>query len=72
MTDPIPQTYTEWRHCIEVECGIPLTPAFIQARLIQLGDEQAEETLRFRRLYGDDHWRRVLSWFEQAAREIPI
>lgn len=70
MTSPIPQTYAEWRHCIEVECGIHLTAAFIQARLAALGDVQAEETQRFRRLYGDAHWKRVLAWFERAAGEI--
>ncbi|WP_238704527.1 hypothetical protein [Pseudomonas nabeulensis] len=28
-----PQTYEQWRHCITVECGIALTPAFIAQRL---------------------------------------
>jgi hypothetical protein len=70
MTAPIPQTYAQWRHCIEVECGIPLTAAFIRDRLDELGDEGAEESQRFRRLYGDAHWRRVLGWFARSAQEI--
>lgn len=69
MTAPIPQTYAQWRHCIEVECGIPLTAAFIRDRLDALGDEEAEESQRFRRLYGDAHWHRVLDWFARSAQE---
>ncbi|MEW6037453.1 MAG: hypothetical protein AB1648_04275 [Pseudomonadota bacterium] len=69
MTFPVPQTYSAWRHCIEVECGIPLTAAFLQARLAALRDEEAGEARRFRRLYGDAHWLRVLGWFEHAAQE---
>jgi hypothetical protein len=25
----IPRTYAQWRHCITVECGIPLSADFI-------------------------------------------
>ena len=63
---PIPQTYAQWHHCITVECGIPLTRDFIAARLTVWRDADAEETMRFRRLYGDAHWQAVISWFEQA------
>ena len=67
---PIPQTYEQWHHCITVECGIPLTAEFVAARLAVWRDAQAEETLRFRRLYGDAHWRAVISWFERAEAEL--
>jgi hypothetical protein len=30
----------------------------------------AEETRRFRQLYGDGHWKSVLAWFELAEREL--
>jgi hypothetical protein len=66
---PIPQTYEQWRHCITVECGIPLTPSFIERRLATWRDAQGEETARFRQLYGDAHWRAVIGWFERAERE---
>ena len=29
----IPQSYEQWRHCIEVECGIALTEPFVTQRL---------------------------------------
>lgn len=67
---PIPETYEQWRHCITVECGIPLTADFVARRLSVWRDESCEETERFRRLYGDAHWRSVIVWFEQAAREL--
>ncbi|AGZ30165.1 hypothetical protein [Burkholderia pseudomallei] len=56
----IPQTYEQWRHCITVECGLPLTATFIAQRLAVWHDAQSEETARFRRLYGAPHWQAVL------------
>jgi len=66
----IPRSYSQWQHCITVECGIDMTPAFVAQRLAVWRDAQAQETQRFRRLYGDAHWRAVTGWFEQAAREL--
>jgi len=63
----IPQSYAQWRHCIEVDCGIPIEPAFVQARLSVLRDPAHDETRRFASLYGQAHARSVLAWFEQAA-----
>lgn len=63
----IPQTYVAWRRCIEVDCGIPLTPAFIAARLHVWRNPAHEETLNFVRLYGPAHLKRVVSWFDLAA-----
>lgn len=65
----IPRTYDQWHHCITVECGLALTPAFIAERLAVWRDAQSEETLRFRRLYGDQNWRAVTAWFEQSSGE---
>jgi hypothetical protein len=70
MPAPFPDTYEQWRRCITVECGIPLTAAFIAQRLAVWRNAQAEETLRFRRLYRDPHWRSVVGWFEQAELEL--
>ncbi|MEM1142760.1 MAG: hypothetical protein AAF671_06505 [Pseudomonadota bacterium] len=70
MTSPFPQNYAEWQHCITVECNIPLTAEFVEARLKVWKDESCEETRRFRKRYGDDYWRSVISWFEQAAGEL--
>jgi len=68
----IPQTYAQWRHCITVECGIALTAAYIGQRLSVWRDAQSDETQRFRRLYGDQHWQAVREWFERAGREIGV
>lgn len=72
MSSPIPQSYAEWRHCIEVECGIPLSAGFLAERIRVLTQGEAEETRRFRRLYGEEHWQRVVSWFRRAAEECAI
>ena len=66
MSSPIPQSFDAWQHCIEHDCGVPLTPAFIQQRLAVLGDPANDETRRFARLYGEAHWQRVLNWFAVA------
>lgn len=63
----IPRSLEEWRHCIEVECGIALTPQYIAQRRQALARSDSEEVQQFRRLYGDRHWRAVRGWFEQAA-----
>jgi len=62
----IPTNYAEWRECITVHCGIPLTLDFIMERLNALSQVETEETIRFRRLYGDQHWQNVMHWFLQA------
>ncbi len=67
--DTIPETYEHWHHCITVECGTPLTPEYITERLATWRDEKTEETLRFRKLYGDAHWRSMIGWFKRAAAE---
>ena len=68
--DTLPETYEHWHHCITVECGIPLTSEFVAQRLGVWRDEKAEETARFRRLYGDAHWRSVIGWFERAEADV--
>lgn len=70
MPTPFPETYEQWHHCITVECGIPLTSEFITQRLAVWRNEVSEETARFRKLYGDAHWRAVLGWFEQAEQQL--
>jgi len=68
-TAPIPDSYPAWRHCITVECRIPLTQTFIEQRLAIWQNPSLEETQRFRRCYGDEHWQRVIHWFQQARAE---
>ena len=70
MSSPFPQTYEQWRHCITVECSIPLTMEFVTRRLAVWRDETSAETARFRRLYGDAHWQAVIGWFEHAEHQL--
>ncbi|MGD2119688.1 MAG: hypothetical protein PVG66_15125 [Chromatiales bacterium] len=62
-----PGDYASWRYCIEVKCGLALTPEYIQARIVALSETGNEETQRFTRLYGDAYRQQVLAWFQQAA-----
>lgn len=66
----LPADYLTWRECITVHCGISLTKVYVAERLAVLSHSEAEETLRFRKTYGDEHWRNVLDWFRQAGREL--
>lgn len=70
MTSPFPQNYEQWQHCITVECGIPLTPEYVEQRLRVWRDEKSQETGRFRRLYGDAYFSFMLSCFERASKEL--
>lgn len=69
---PFPETFEQWKRCITVDCGIPLTPAFVSQRLTVWRDEKSQETQRFRRLYGDPYWQAVIGWFERAERELGV
>ncbi|MDJ0806502.1 MAG: hypothetical protein QNJ78_06675 [Gammaproteobacteria bacterium] len=64
-----PSDYTSWRYCIEVKCGLALTPEFLQARIAVLGDPRHEESRRFAELYGRSYREQVLGWFQRAAAE---
>jgi len=65
-TPIIPQNYEEWRHCIIVECGIELTPDYIEKCITILQDSGEHYTQQFVRKYGSQHHQRVLGWFKQA------
>ena len=66
----IPTNYRQWRHCIEVECGIALLPDYISTRLQALS-EPGDEPRRFASLYGATHLDRVIGWFRRALAEMP-
>jgi hypothetical protein len=66
----IPQNYAEWQHCITVDCGIALEAAYINTRIAVLTNPESEETTRFRRLYGDQHWQNIVRWFRQAQQAV--
>ncbi len=62
----IPSGYASWRYCIEVKCGIALTPDYVEERIRVLADPGQEETQRFARTYGRAHLNQVLGWFWRA------
>ncbi|MDP2571358.1 hypothetical protein Q8W40_04120 [Vibrio penaeicida] len=68
-TSVIPSNFAEWRHCITVECGISLTPSYIEKRIQALQSEKDEHTRQFVRLYGEQYKQQVVTWFERAKAE---
>lgn len=62
-------TYQDWRYCIQVKCGIPLSEDFVQKRIVVLSDTVCDSTRKFVREWGDEHRQRVLAWFQRAAAE---
>lgn len=64
------KTYDDWKHCITVLCGIPLTPAYVEQRLTAFRDPADYSTQKFVATWGEDHLARVIGWFEQAEREL--
>lgn len=68
-TSAIPSNFAEWRHCITVECGISLTPSYIEKRIQALQSEKDEHTRQFVRLYGEQYKQQVVAWFERAKAE---
>lgn len=63
----IPQSFEEWKICIEKKCHIPLTAAFARQRLIIYSQRELPETQRFIKLYGETHYLRVMEWFSRIA-----
>lgn len=68
-TNPIPASYHQWRECITVRCGIPLTADYIEGRLQELRDTAHPRTIEFAHKYGEAYTQQIIRWFEQAARE---
>ena len=66
----IPETYEAWLRCITVDCGIPLTREYLERRITELKTATSHDVQRFRELYGENHWRRVTGWFEQALPAV--
>lgn len=67
----IPRTYEDWRHCIEKDCGLPLTQLFLASRLQALTDLRSHHTQQFVAHYGAEHVERVVGFFRRASSELP-
>lgn len=66
----VPTSYGEWKHCITVVCGIPLTSDYAQQRIAALGNKSDHHTQRFIEQWGEAHLERTLGWFRQAADDL--
>jgi hypothetical protein len=64
----IPNNFIDWKHCIEVSCGITLTAAFASKRITELGDDKNHHTIEFVKLYGDAYRKQVINWFERSLQ----
>jgi len=66
----IPASYEDWKHCITVLCGIPLTRSYVEARIAALGDPRNYATQRFAEVWGQAQLDRVRGWFADARVEL--
>lgn len=62
----IPQTFEQWRQCIEKDCGISLTKQFARERLAVYVNTENDETKKFKALYGEHHLQNIIQWFQQV------
>lgn len=64
----IPNNYDQWHHCITVECGLDLTPAYICERILALKNDKDYYTQQFVKLYGKEYLDQTVGWFLQAEK----
>ena len=62
----IPQSYEEWKNCIENDCGIPLTKDFIEKRLSVFENRSNPETKKFIQLYGSQYLDNIIYWYKRS------
>jgi hypothetical protein len=61
----IPQTFEQWKHCIEHDCKVKLTKEFAQKRLSIYQDNGKIEREKFKTLYGEKHLQNIIQWYNQ-------
>ncbi len=66
---PALKSYEDWKHCITMLCGIPLTGPYIEQRPAALRDPANNTTQKFAGMWGDQHRLCVIGGFEQARQE---
>ncbi|MCH2191376.1 MAG: hypothetical protein MK188_10670 [Gammaproteobacteria bacterium] len=71
MKSPIiPTNFEEWKHCIEVECGLKLSKQFIEMRIKSMEDSTEHYTQQFIKRYGNQYHLQVLGWFRTAHSQL--
>ena len=63
---PFPESYDQWRECIEVKCQLPLTKAFCEKRLKVLQDASNAETKRFILHYSEVYLQQICQWYTKT------
>ena len=66
----VPCSYQEWKECITVKCGIPLSLDYVQSRIKALDDETDYHTRRFVEQWGQNQLDKTKSWFRKAEQEL--
>lgn len=51
----IPQNYSEWEHCITIDCDIPLTLDYVTNRIEALQNDKDYHTQKFVKTWGEAH-----------------
>ncbi len=65
-----PTSYDDWKHCITVKCGIPLTLQYVEQRIAALTNASDHHTSKFRQTWGDQYLAQTIGWFEMAKQEL--
>ncbi len=66
----IPQTFEQWKNCIEKDCKINLTQEFSEQRLTVYQNTACEETKKFISLYGAQHHINIVLWLNQIKNSF--
>lgn len=61
----IPQSFEQWKHCTEKDCGIVITRQFARERLAVYENSENAETIKFLKLYGENHLQNIIQWLQQ-------
>lgn len=61
----IPNTFNDWKNCVEHDCKIKLTKEFAAQRLLVYQNSHDEETKKFVQLYGEQHLKNIITWLQQ-------
>jgi hypothetical protein len=64
------KSYDEWKHCITVMCGIPLTSEYVEKRISELNNLNDFNTVQFIDTWGESHRQLMVQWFERARQEL--
>ena len=65
-----PTSYEEWKRCITVDCGITLTPKFVEERIAALNNDKDHHTRQFIKVWGATRHSQTISWFQRASEEV--